>query len=330
MSESSSSDIVTLNVKAHTEKNYKVETSLNITVAEMKNKIEAVSDIKAELQRLIYSGQVLRDERTLADYKIQNNHTIHLVARAVPQTQPAPQPQPQPQQAQPQPQPQQAQPAPQGQQPQIPPNLFANLFGQQAGQQGGQAQGQGLGGQQPFPGLDPNVMLNMLNNPMIQQSMNQLLQNPQLLQQMLMNNPMAAQLVNNNPVVQQLLNNPEVLQQMANPDLLNQVLRAQMAQQGVQQGAQQGQQIDFNQLFQQMGGLQGMGGLGPMANFGAMYGANLQQPGQPANAQPPEERYAIQLQQLQDMGFNNRQVNLQALATTNGNVEAAVERLLMG
>jgi ubiquilin len=298
-------------VKAHTEKNYKVETALNITVAEMKNKIEALSDIKADLQRLIYSGQVLRDERTLADYKIQNNHTIHLVARAVPQQQPQqaqPQPQPQPQQPQPQPT-QQAQP----QQPQMP--NFANLFGQP--QQG-----------QPF-GLDPNVMMGMLNNPMVQQSLNQLLQNPQLMQQMLANNPMAAQLINNNPMVAQLLNNPEVLQQMGNSDLINQVLRVQAAQQGVQQGQQQGQAVDFNQIFAQMGGLQGMGGLGPMANLGAMYGANQQQ--QPANPQQPaEERFAAQLQQLQDMGFNNRQVNVQALTRTNGNVEAAVERLLMG
>jgi len=46
--------------------------------------------------------------------------------------------------------------------------------------------------------------------------------------------------------------------------------------------------------------------------------------------QPPEQRFAIQLQQLQDMGFNNRQVNIQALTRTNGNVEAAVERILMG
>lgn len=294
----------------------------------MKNKIEEISGIKADLQRLIYSGQVLRDDRTLADYKIQNNHTIHLVARAAPQQPPSqPNPQPQPQQAQPsipnpqpQPQPQQAQP----QQPQQFPN-FANLFAQAGGQQAF-----GAGGQ-PF-GLDPNVMMNMLNNPLIQQSMNQLLQNPQLLQQMLMNNPMAAQLINNNPMVAQMLNNPEVLQQMANPDLLNQVLRAQAAQQNVQQGQAQGQHIDFNQLFAQMGGLQGMGGLGAQANFGAVYGANLnaQQQQQQGNQQAPEERYAIQLQQLQDMGFNNRQVNLQALQRTNGNVEAAVERLLMG
>lgn len=43
---------------------------------------------------------------------------------------------------------------------------------------------------------------------------------------------------------------------------------------------------------------------------------------------PPEERYATQLQQLQEMGFYDRAENIRALLATNGNVNAAVERLL--
>jgi len=57
--------------------------------------------------------------------------------------------------------------------------------------------------------------------------------------------------------------------------------------------------------------------------FGGMFG------GVPP-VQDPEQRYSIQLQQLQDMGFNNRALNIRALQQTGGNVEAAVERLLMG
>ena len=51
------------------------------------------------------------------------------------------------------------------------------------------------------------------------------------------------------------------------------------------------------------------------------------------NAPPPPDpsiRYANQLQQLQDMGFSDNTANLQALVRTNGNVNAAVERLLSG
>lgn len=43
---------------------------------------------------------------------------------------------------------------------------------------------------------------------------------------------------------------------------------------------------------------------------------------------PPEELYAAQLSQLQEMGFFDRQENIRALMTTAGNVHAAVERLL--
>jgi ubiquilin len=43
---------------------------------------------------------------------------------------------------------------------------------------------------------------------------------------------------------------------------------------------------------------------------------------------PPEELYATQLAQLQEMGFFDTQANLRALIATAGNVHAAVELLL--
>ena len=43
---------------------------------------------------------------------------------------------------------------------------------------------------------------------------------------------------------------------------------------------------------------------------------------------PPEELYATQLSQLQEMGFYDTQDNIRALRATAGNVHAAVERLL--
>lgn len=46
------------------------------------------------------------------------------------------------------------------------------------------------------------------------------------------------------------------------------------------------------------------------------------------NTQSLEERYQSQLEQLSAMGFTNREVNLQALVATFGDVNAAVERLL--
>lgn len=38
--------------------------------------------LAARSQRLIYAGKVLKDDQPLSDYKLQNNHTIHLVKSA--------------------------------------------------------------------------------------------------------------------------------------------------------------------------------------------------------------------------------------------------------
>ena len=49
---------------------------------------------------------------------------------------------------------------------------------------------------------------------------------------------------------------------------------------------------------------------------------------QPADNRPAEEKFKTQLEQLEVMGFVNKETNLQALVATNGNVDAAVERIL--
>eukprot|EP00914_Ancora_sagittata_P016712 GHVO01033161.1.p1 GENE.GHVO01033161.1~~GHVO01033161.1.p1 ORF type:complete len:410 (+),score=47.25 GHVO01033161.1:118-1230(+) len=54
----------------------------------------------------------------------------------------------------------------------------------------------------------------------------------------------------------------------------------------------------------------------------------IQMMGQGTLNQPPEERYAAQLEQLTGMGFVNREANIQALTATVGDVNAAIDRLL--
>ncbi|OAP11457.1 hypothetical protein AXX17_AT2G12360 [Arabidopsis thaliana] len=69
------------------------------------------------------------------------------------------------------------------------------------------------------------------------------------------------------------------------------------------------------------------GGLDLLMNmFGSLGAGGLS--GTNQSNVPPEERYATQLQQLQEMGFYDRAENIRALLATNGNVNAAVERLL--
>ncbi|KAI0674016.1 hypothetical protein C8Q78DRAFT_1186515 [Trametes maxima] len=64
------------------------------------------------------------------------------------------------------------------------------------------------------------------------------------------------------------------------------------------------------------------GGLGGLGAFGA--------PPAPADTRPPEERFQVQLQQLQDMGFTNASQNIRALLATGGNVHSAIEYILNG
>jgi ubiquilin len=48
----------------------------------------------------------------------------------------------------------------------------------------------------------------------------------------------------------------------------------------------------------------------------------------PVDNRPPEERYADQLRQLNDMGFYDFDSNVRALRRSGGSVQGAVEHLL--
>lgn len=71
-----------------------------------------------------------------------------------------------------------------------------------------------------------------------------------------------------------------------------------------------------------MGGGMG-GGLG-----GGMGGFGAPSPASPPDNRPPEERYADQLRQLNDMGFYDFDRNIAALRRSGGSVQGAVEHLL--
>jgi ubiquilin len=68
--------------------------------------------------------------------------------------------------------------------------------------------------------------------------------------------------------------------------------------------------VDFGNLF---------GGAAPPASGS---------PAPPADTRPPEERYADQLRQLNDMGFFDFDRNVEALRRSGGSVQGAIEQLL--
>ncbi|KAG0265976.1 hypothetical protein DFQ27_000226 [Actinomortierella ambigua] len=82
----------------------------------------------------------------------------------------------------------------------------------------------------------------------------------------------------------------------------------------------------------------GLGGANPMANYWAQqmaamgaagaFGGPAATPAQPQ--QPPEERFQVQLQQLNEMGFWDAAKNIRALLAAGGNVNGAIELLFSG
>lgn len=100
-----------------------------------------------------------------------------------------------------------------------------------------------------------------------------------------------------------------------NPDLMNQLVQAMGGGGGTGQGA--GNAFGGN-----------TGGANPFANLGNLFGGGgMGGPAAPPDNRPPEERYATQLRQLNEMGFFDFNRNIQALQRSGGDVSGALEWL---
>ncbi|GAV55960.1 hypothetical protein ZYGR_0AZ01320 [Zygosaccharomyces rouxii] len=351
---------ITVQIKSGQNK-WEVTVDPESTVSTFKEEISKVSEIPAANQRLIYSGKILKDDQTLQFYKLQDGHSVHLVKSSKGPGNPSGG-------------------AAGGSASTVPsssgnggttPTTGApsNLS---AGQSGGfnplaDLTSARYAGFTSLPSADmfgpdggatnmPNQedLLNMLDNPIFQSQMNEMLSNPQMVDFMIQSNP---QLQAMGPQARQLFQSPFFRQMLTNPQMIRQSMQfARMMNPGGSEndaanafpvpgnentegepaaganpgaaGASPGAPPAGNPFAALLGGrpLQQPGGLDPQL-LASMLGASPQQQ-QPQDNRPPEERYETQLRQLNEMGFFDFDRNVAALRRSGGSVQGALDSLL--
>lgn len=208
---------ITIHIKCGQD-NWEVTVEPTDTISQLKKTIKEISDIPEESQRLIYSGKILKDPETVESYKIQDGHAIHLVKSGLHKKNTTTQ-------------------------------STSNNNGTEAaavpsniatGQTGGfnplndltSARYAGYlnmpsadmfgpdGGMNNIPNQDD--MMRMMENPVVQSQLNEMLSNPQMVDFMIQSNP---QLQAMGPQARQMLQSPMFRQMLTNPDMMRQSMQ---------------------------------------------------------------------------------------------------------
>lgn len=336
--------VINVKIKSSGDKKYDVEVDTDATIEDLKVIISAVADVPPENQRLIYSGKVLKDPETVAFYKIQNDHSVHLVkslgkpAAAAASTGAA---------------------APESSSTSvstsgapalsIPSNIAAGqgsynpLADLTGARYAGYAQLPSASMFGPDGGMgafqDPEQLEELLLSPAFQEQMNAMMLNPQMMDMLLNQNP---QFRDMSPEARQMLQ-PMFREMMSNPESLRSIISLNRALSGAGGAGAGAAGLGFpppgNPLDGGASAASGAGGAsaGAANAFGgAASGSNpfagLWNPAlaqsQATDNRPPEEMYREQLGQLNDMGFMDFDMNIAALRRSGGNVQGAVEYLL--
>lgn len=283
------------------EKEFEITVSRGLSLEEIKS-LCCVELGETIAIKLVYRGKILKDTDDLSI--LQPNTVLFLVKEMKKAPEPVPS----------------AQVPPQSNPPNtLPPNPFAGMGGMGANPgMPNFPNFSGMGGMNPGmnpvmnPGMGANPFGNMpmMNDPNTMNMMGQMMQNPAMrdymlnTMQMMMATPQSREmLMSSNPMFANLMRtNPEMMNMLSNPAIID-MMRSMFS----------GGANPFGQASPQ---------LNPMAG---LLGAN---PPMVPTVQNPREVYASQIQQMKDMGFINEEKNIEALQSTGGDVNAAVEKLL--
>lgn len=360
---------------------HEVSVTSTMTVLELKEKLGSQLDVSVDRQRLIFSGKVLKDNDSLETYKIKEGQAIHLVKGAAKNNNTSGTASGENTNAS-------STPAPSV----VPTNIETGpaAFDPLAGLTDARYAGYNI----PMPTMDQlgfgadgmqlpdeNRMEEMMQNPLFQESMRSMLNNPQMLDYMIEQSP---QLKAMGPAARALLQSDYMKNMLTNPQAMKSMLEMQKAFGGAGMGGLGGAGAGpfggfpapgnpneasstatantstpdstatssvnpsapanpFAALFgagANSGASNGAAGAAgvppnPFANpdllnlLGSMNGMGAG-PSAPVDTRPPEEVYATQLRQLNDMGFFDFDRNIKALRRSGGSVEGAIELLFNG
>lgn len=329
--------VINIKIKSSGDKKYNVEVDTEATIEDLKVLISAVADVPPENQRLIYSGKFLKDPETVASYKIQNDHSVHLVRNAGakganPATAAATG------------SPSQSTSSATGSTNAIPANLAAGqgsfnpLADLTGARYAGYAQLPSASMFGPDGGMgafqDPEQLEQLILSPALQQQMNAVVLNPQMMDMLLSQNP---QFRDMSPEARQALQ-PMFREMLTNPESLRSIISLNRAFSASGGGAG-GFPAPGNPLGDSNSShtaadsdsavpaaLPGFGAQG-VNPFASIWNPSLVPP-PAADNRPPEERYENQLRQLNEMGFSDFEMNVAALRRSGGHVQGAIDYLL--
>ncbi|XP_075979866.1 ubiquilin isoform X1 [Anticarsia gemmatalis] len=201
---------ITITVKTPKEKQ-QVEIDEDADVKKLKDVLSPKFSAEPEQLCLIFAGKILNDADSLKQHNIKDGLTVHLVIKTPPR------------------------PEPEGGTRRPPADVGATPFGLNS--MGGLAGLESLGlGQSTFMDLqarmqqellsNPDMLRQVLDNPLVQQMMN----DPENMRTLITSNPQMQDLMARNPEISHMLNNPELLRQTMelarNPAMLQELMRS--------------------------------------------------------------------------------------------------------